>query len=84
MPFLTLNELTIPLSTKGGTETLTPLGASGRTLDATLRDNAEDTKRIYNFRTTPQVQVNAEALKRPTRQTQWANTPIRAWAGNRS
>ncbi len=64
MPFLTLNELTIPLSTKAGDQTLTPLGASGRTLDASLRDNAEDTKSIFSFRTTPQVQVNAEALKR--------------------
>ncbi len=64
MPFLTLNELTIPISTKSGTETLTPLGASGRTLDATLRENAEDTKRMYSFRTTPQVQVNGEGLKR--------------------
>ncbi len=64
MAFLKINEQTIPLSTKSGSSTLNPLGTSARTLDASLRENSQASKFSHAFRTTPQVQVNAEAIKR--------------------
>lgn len=64
MPMLTLNEITVPVQTKGTDEKLEVIGDQSRAFDGSWLETRTSEKRVWSMQTPILAQVEGEAWKR--------------------